>query len=89
MSKKKKRHQPTAAQPSILLVSYVPLLRGQAGATYDLRKDTDAIEAISRQISQASSGQAECCLWMLDDQNRPGVVLAIDQPAAIAQHLKE
>ena len=89
MSKKKKRHrQPTPAQPSILLVSYVPLLCGQAGITYDLRKDADAVQVISSQISQAPSGQADCCLWMLDDQNRPGAVLALDQATAIAGHLK-
>ena len=33
---------------------------------YDLRKDADAIEVISRQIAQAPSGKAEVCLWMLD-----------------------
>ena len=90
MSKKKKRHRrPTPAQPSVLLVSYVPLLCGQAGATYDLRKDADAIQAISERIGQCPSGKAECCLWMLDDQNRPGAVLALEQAAAIAGHLKE
>ena len=90
MSKKKKRQRrPTPAQPSMLLVSYVPLLCGQAGTTYDLRKDADAIQAISRQIGQAPSGKAEVCLWMLDDLNRPGAVPAFERATAIAGHLKE
>jgi hypothetical protein len=77
------------ADPAILLVSYVPLLKGKAGAAYNLGKDRQAVRAITDLVDKAPTGRAECCLWMLDDQNRPGAVLALDQATAIAQHLKE
>jgi hypothetical protein len=91
MKKKRlnKNRSKKPADPAILLVSYVPLLRGKAGASYDLREDRKSVQAITAMVGKAPTGHAECCLWMLDDQNRPGAVLALDQAAAIAQHLKE
>ena len=90
MSKKRKRHRqrPLPSPPSCWSAT-CRCCAARPAPPYDLRKDADAIEAISRQIGQAPSGQAECCLWMLDDQNRPGAVLALDQATAIAEHLKE
>lgn len=90
MSKRKKPASPKHAEdPAIVLVSYVPLLRGQAGRTFDPSKERDALQRIAEQISASPSARAICCLWMLDDDGRPLPVLALEQAEAIVAHLVE
>ena len=89
MSKKKRTGKAKQQAPAVLLVSYVPLLKGRAGITFALQQDTTALRAISEQIDRAPSGRVECCLWMLDDEKEHGLVLVLDQAQAIADHLKE
>jgi hypothetical protein len=91
MSKRKKRaprNQP-GEPPALLLLSYVPLLRGKAGTVHDLHRDKGDARALAALLDQAPSGRAAACLWMLDGQGSPMPVLALEQAQAIAGHLIE
>lgn len=90
MSKRKKpASQKGPKEPAIVLVSYFPLLRGQAGRTFDFQKERDALQRITKQLEATPSARASACLWMLDEDQRPLPVLALEQAEAIAAHLVE
>jgi hypothetical protein len=68
---------------SVIMVSYVPLLVGEAG-----RSDLDP-KQVSSVLEECPSGQAQACIWLADEPGGPLFpCLLIDQAEAIAEHLK-
>jgi hypothetical protein len=68
----------------LLLVSYVPLLRGTAGTLIE----QDVTSALEHLLSKLPSGEAHACLWT-ESAGRFSPVLVMEQAEAIAQHLVE
>lgn len=77
MSKRKKNPKFTA-----VVVSYVPLLRGEAG-----RSDLDMKE-LELLIGEAD-GTAKACVWLHDSETGPTPVLLFDGARELAEHLRE
>jgi hypothetical protein len=77
----KKKHK--KAQFQVMLVSYVPLLMGEAG-----RSDLDPKE-VSKLVDEAPSGTALACVWLKDNEDA-GVhpCFIMDDAQNIAEHLK-
>lgn len=75
-----KRKKPEPMQ--VILVSYVPLLMGEAG-----RSDWDP-KQVQEAMEEGPSGLADACVWLQDDEGRLGPCLLLPQAAAIADHLK-
>jgi hypothetical protein len=91
MSKRKKRapRKQLAGPPALLLVSYVPLLRGQAGTAHDLHRDEGPPGPSPPCSIRPPPGRAAACLWVLDGQGSPVPVLALERAPAVAGHLTE
>jgi hypothetical protein len=68
----------------VLLVSYVPLLRGMAGTLIE----EDVSGSLERLLTHLPSGTAQACLW-LESAGKPRPVLVLDRAKMIADHLVE
>jgi hypothetical protein len=75
-----KRKKPEPMQ--VILVSYVPLLMGEAG-----RSDWDP-KQVQEAMEEGPSGLADACVWLQDDEGRLGPCLLLPQADIIAEHLK-
>ena len=64
-----------------IIVSYIPLLRGQV-----FPKDFDAVRG---QIDELPSGRAIACAWVLNEDGNAEPVLIFEDAQAIAEHLHE
>lgn len=52
---------------SYVVVSYFPLLTGEAGRTIDLKPDGDGLGPFLDALDALPTGGAECCLWVRRD----------------------
>ena len=73
MSKKRK---PEPMQ--VILVSYVPLLVGEAG-----RSDWDP-KQVQEAMEEGPSGQADACVWLQDEHGHLGPCFLLPQAEALA-----
>lgn len=71
----------------MILFSYHPLLRGQAGAAVSV--DRDDVGRISSILEGLPSGAADGCLWGLDGGGDPCVSLILESGREIGDHLQE
>ena len=67
----------------LLLLSYIPLLRGIAGTLVE-----EGMTALDHMLSQLPSGEAHACLWT-ESAGHVSPVLVLEQAEAIADHLIE
>lgn len=67
-----------------VVVSYFPLLTGEAGGTININDGN--LSAFMSSLEALPSGGAECCLWV-DHESGPRPILVMDQADAIYDHL--
>ena len=83
---KKRRRRTKAPKPEThLVVSYVPLLRGQAGATIPIERAADALES----ILNTDAGHVQAVVWAQDDSGAPWPILVLEHAAEVFEHLVE
>lgn len=68
---------------SFIVVSYVPLLVGEAGATLDLGD----IDNVVKHVDSLPNGSAVGCAWFMGPGGVPFPVLVMPDAKAIANHL--
>jgi hypothetical protein len=71
--------------PVHLVISYVPLLRGKAGATIPL---AHARETLGPML-ETDAGHVEAVVWACDDDGSPWPILVLDRADEIFEHLVE
>ncbi len=70
---------------NIVLVSYVPLLQGDAGR---IITDPDPAK-IAKTLEAGPTGNAVACVWLMSDDGTPSPCLVIENAKEIAEHLIE
>jgi hypothetical protein len=68
-----------------VVLSYVPLLRGQAGATMDLER----VENIVGPVFETDAGHVEAVVWAQDERGLPWPILVLDRADEVFEQLVE
>jgi len=77
-----KKHKHKKQPLTVCLISYVPLLYGEAAQHIPPKK----LEPLLKTVN--GRGHTQACLWLIDDDGKPIPALAIEQAEKIADHLK-
>lgn len=85
MAKRSRRQRRSRQAVTHFVISYVPLLRGEAGATIEPERAAEVIGP----IFDTDAGHVDAVVWAHDDRGLPWPIFVLDRAEEVFEHLIE